>query len=152
MRQNAILKGGAYVHCQMVLKQYDDLNVYSANWRRNNSPQMRISCQRDTLSYLQAIQSLCLLLNASWVLNSNFLLDNSIQHCVIKFVSDLRQIGLYSPCSPVPSTNKTDRHDITEIVLKVEFNTHALPLFLKIVSTGVWPMWSSRDSIETFNI
>jgi hypothetical protein len=36
---------------------------------------------------------------------------------VIKFVSDLRQVG--SRFSPVSSTNKTDRHDITEILLKV---------------------------------
>jgi hypothetical protein len=28
-----------------------------------------------------------------------------------------------SPGLPVPSTNKTDRHDITEILLKVALNT-----------------------------
>jgi hypothetical protein len=37
----------------------------------------------------------------------------SIQHNVIKFVSDLRQVG-----SSVPSTKKTDLHDIAEILLK----------------------------------
>jgi hypothetical protein len=37
----------------------------------------------------------------------------SIQHYVIKFVSDLGQIG-----TPVSSTNKTDRHDLIEILLK----------------------------------
>jgi len=37
---------------------------------------------------------------------------------VIKFVSDLRQVG----GTPVSSTNKTDRHDITEILLKVALN------------------------------
>jgi hypothetical protein len=42
----------------------------------------------------------------------------SIQHYVIKFVNDL-----LSPGSPVSSTNKTDRHDITEILLKVALNT-----------------------------
>ena len=36
---------------------------------------------------------------------------------MIKFVSDLRQVG--SRFSPVSSTIKTDRHDITEILLKV---------------------------------
>ena len=43
-----------------------------------------------------------------------------IQHYVIKFVSDLRQVGglLW-----VSFTNKTDRHDITEILLKVVLNT-----------------------------
>ena len=29
----------------------------------------------------------------------------------------------FSPCPPVPSTNKTDRHDITEILLRVALNT-----------------------------
>ena len=29
----------------------------------------------------------------------------------------------FSPGTPVSSTNKTDRHDITEIVLKVALNT-----------------------------
>jgi hypothetical protein len=42
-----------------------------------------------------------------------------IQHYVIKFVSDLRQVG--GP--PFSSTNKTDRHDITEILLKVALNS-----------------------------
>jgi hypothetical protein len=34
----------------------------------------------------------------------------------------MRQIGGFFPGSPVPSTNKTDRHDITEILLKVALN------------------------------
>ena len=42
----------------------------------------------------------------------------SIQHYVIKFVSDLRQIGGFLQVPPVSSTNKTDRHDITEILLE----------------------------------
>jgi hypothetical protein len=29
----------------------------------------------------------------------------------------------FSPCPPISSTNKTDRHDITEILLKVALNT-----------------------------
>jgi hypothetical protein len=29
----------------------------------------------------------------------------------------------FSPGTPVSSTNKTDRHDITEIVLQMELNT-----------------------------
>jgi hypothetical protein len=48
----------------------------------------------------------------------------SIQYYVNKFVvSDLRQVDGFSPGSPVSSTNKTDRHDITEILLKVALNT-----------------------------
>jgi hypothetical protein len=43
---------------------------------------------------------------------------------VIKFVSDLQQVGGFlSPVPPVSSTNKTDRHDITEKLLKVALNT-----------------------------
>ena len=45
----------------------------------------------------------------------------SIQHYVIKFVSDLRQVV-------VSSTNKTDCHDISEILLKVALNTINLNL------------------------
>jgi hypothetical protein len=39
---------------------------------------------------------------------------------VIKFVSDLRQLDVFFPVS---STNKSDRHDMTEILLKVALNT-----------------------------
>jgi hypothetical protein len=33
---------------------------------------------------------------------------------------------LFSPDTPVSSTNKTDHHDITEILLKVALNTITL--------------------------
>jgi hypothetical protein len=51
-----------------------------------------------------------------------------IQHYVIKFVSDLRQIGGFCPGTPVSSTNKTDCHAITEILLKVVLNTITLTI------------------------
>jgi hypothetical protein len=35
-----------------------------------------------------------------------------IQHYVIKFVIDLRQVSGFSQGTPVSSINKTDRHDI----------------------------------------
>ena len=41
-----------------------------------------------------------------------------IQHYVIKFVIDLRQVGGFFPDTPVSSTNKTDPHEKTEILLK----------------------------------
>jgi hypothetical protein len=44
----------------------------------------------------------------------------SIQHYVIKFASDLWQVGGFLQ---FPSPIKTDRHDITEIFLKVALNT-----------------------------
>ena len=46
----------------------------------------------------------------------------SIQQYVIKFVSNLRQIG-FPQGTPVSSTNKTDHHDKTEILFKVAFST-----------------------------
>ena len=49
-----------------------------------------------------------------------------------KACSDLRQVdgflGVFSGFSPVSPTNKTDRHDITEIILKVVLNTINLNL------------------------
>ena len=39
-----------------------------------------------------------------------------VQHYVIQFVSDFS-------ATPVSSTNKTDHHDITDILLKVALNT-----------------------------
>ena len=47
----------------------------------------------------------------------------SIQHYMIKFVSDFRQVRLFYPCTLVSSSNKNDRHDIAEILLKVASNT-----------------------------
>ena len=41
---------------------------------------------------------------------------------MIKFVSDLRQVDDFFPGTPVSSTKKTDRHKITEILLKVALN------------------------------
>ena len=46
----------------------------------------------------------------------------SIQYYLIKFVSDLRQVGGFL-CTLVSSTNKTDRYDIIEILLKVDLST-----------------------------
>jgi len=43
----------------------------------------------------------------------------SIQHYVIEFVSELRQGG----GTPVSSTNKINRNDITDVLLKVALNT-----------------------------
>ena len=47
---------------------------------------------------------------------------HSIQHYVTKFVSDLTCRWI-SPGTPVFITNKTNRHDITEILLKVALST-----------------------------
>jgi hypothetical protein len=46
-----------------------------------------------------------------------------IQHYVIKFVSDLWHVGGFSLGPPISFTNKTDHHDIAEILLEVALNT-----------------------------
>ena len=46
-----------------------------------------------------------------------------VQHYVIKVCQWLVTDQWFSAGPPVSSTNKTDRHDITEILLKVAFNT-----------------------------
>ena len=58
------------------------------------------------------------------VVSSNLTHDevNSIQHYVIKFVSDFRKAGAFLLGTPVSSTNKIDRHNIAEILLKVAHN------------------------------
>jgi len=52
----------------------------------------------------------------------------SIQHYVIKFVSDLWQVGGFLRILGFPPPKKTDRHDITKILLKVALNTINLTL------------------------
>jgi hypothetical protein len=59
------------------------------------------------------------------VLNAEFESQSGwgVQHYVIKFVSDLRQVSGFLRVLLVSSINKTDCHDITEILLKVAFKT-----------------------------
>ena len=52
----------------------------------------------------------------------------SIQLCVITFVSELHQVGDFLRGTSVTPTNKTNRHDITEILLKTPLNTINLNL------------------------
>ena len=56
----------------------------------------------------------------------------SIQHYLIKFVSNLATGWWFSPGTPISSTNKTDRHNITEILLKVALNTITSSLLICI--------------------
>jgi hypothetical protein len=56
----------------------------------------------------------------------------SIQHYVINFSQWLVTGRWFSPGTPVSSTNKTDSHDITEILLKVALNTINQPYCLWI--------------------
>jgi hypothetical protein len=60
---------------------------------------------------------------------------------VIKFVCDLQQVGRwFSPGAPVSFINKTDRHNIAEILLKVALNNlkkRALMITHEIASLGL---------------
>jgi hypothetical protein len=55
-----------------------------------------------------------------------------LQHYVIQFVSDLREVG-FSPVTPVSFTNEC--HDITEILLKVALNTITLTVTNSLCNT-----------------
>jgi hypothetical protein len=56
----------------------------------------------------------------------------------------------FSLCTPLSSTNKTDRHDITEILLKVALNTitHPPPPSLSVLCQQghplLWIYWAKR--------
>ena len=56
----------------------------------------------------------------------------SIQHYVINVSQWLVTDRWFSPRTPVSSTNKTDSHDITEILLKVALDTINQPYYLWI--------------------
>jgi hypothetical protein len=65
----------------------------------------------------------------------------SIQHYVNKFVSDM---SMFFQGTLVSSTNKTGRHHITEILLKVALNTITLTLGPHSIH-GFWlPIWYLR--------
>ena len=49
-----------------------------------------------------------------------------IQHYVVKFVSDLCQVRGFLRVLRFPPTNKADRHDKAEILLKVALSTITL--------------------------
>ena len=58
----------------------------------------------------------------------------------------------FSPCTQVSSTNKTDRHDITEILLKVSLNTITFPLKGSMQRVACVVEWlTSLTSIKKFS-
>ena len=80
-----------------------------------------------------------------------------IQHYVIKFVSDLRHVVSFLQGIPVSSTDKTDCHDITEILLKVLLNTinqtkpHLNSYFLASLLTWFYTFWLT-NVLSIFNV
>ena len=61
----------------------------------------------------------------------------SIQHYVMQFVKYLWQVGGFLRGFPVSSTNKTNRHNMTEVLFKVALNTITINPQLKI---NLWYM------------
>ena len=57
----------------------------------------------------------------------------SIQHYVIKFCQWLVTDRRFSLGTMVSSSNKTDRHDITEVLLKVAFNIISLKQTINVL-------------------
>jgi hypothetical protein len=55
---------------------------------------------------------------------------------VIKFVSDLQQVGGFHPGTLVPPPIKLTHHDITKILLKVALNT--INLYLNLIIDIKW--------------
>ena len=62
----------------------------------------------------------------------------SIQHNVINIFSDLQQVGDF----PTSYTNKTDHHDIAELLLKVALKTINISPFLKTQKPSI--LYSNR--------
>jgi len=58
-----------------------------------------------------------------WFCEFESYLGRGAQHYVIKFVSDLQQVGQVFSGHSISSTDNADRHDITEIFLKMALNT-----------------------------
>ena len=83
---------------------------------------------RNQLFHVSIIRVICAM-KTDLILDVHFLMMiYSIQHYVIKFVIFLRQVSdflwvLFSLGTTVSFINKTDRHDITEILLKVVLKT-----------------------------
>ena len=71
----------------------------------------------------------------------------SVQHYVIKFVSHLWQVGGFLRFF---FTNKTDHHEITEILLKKALNTIIIPYYpwipRLIFSITIIPFWASFNN------
>jgi len=88
---------------------------------------VRYSVLLNVIEFVSAVQSVPITTNVV-SLNPAHGEVYSIQHYVIKFVSDLRQVGGFLWLLLVYSTNKTDRHDITETLLKIALSIIILTL------------------------
>jgi hypothetical protein len=64
-----------------------------------------------------------------------------MQHYVIKFVSDLQEVGGFSPGTPVSSTNKTDNRNIKWLTMF--FKTRGLFSVISLSISMLFWLWFS---------
>ena len=115
------------------------LLVSNVKWLTNGKRKKKKRKKKNIIFFLRAeivVRQLDLQLPMQSVpITTNVLCSNPahsevylMQHYMIKFVSDFWQDRLFYPCTLVSSSNKNDRHDITETLLKVALNTITLTL------------------------
>jgi hypothetical protein len=94
------------------------------------SPATRVSSINKTDHHDKtAILLKVVLITITPTLKGSFNISNPfLYHTTIWFVSDLRHVGGFLRVLCFPPPNKTDRHNITEILLKVVLNTINLDL------------------------
>jgi hypothetical protein len=90
-----------------------------------------------TTTYVYAISAI-----HHWCCEFESWSGQGVQHYVIKLVSDLWQVG--GPGPSVSSTNKTDRHNISEILLKGLFEME-IKLFMNNTIQCEWAIAFERQ-------
>jgi hypothetical protein len=85
--------------------------------------------------------------NTNKVVNSNPAHGEvySMQHYMIKFVGNLWKVDEFFPGTSISSTNKTNRHDIAEILLKVVLNNNPNPNMVSWSCILYYITWQHRE-------
>ena len=87
---------------------------------------------RDRMVHVQSVPIITKVMSSNPVHHEVY----SIQHYVMKFVSNLREGLWFSPGTPVSSTNKTDLRDFSEILLEGPLNTINQTIIEDMLSGG----------------
>ena len=118
-------------------------DLYSFNWlpkifmnTRYHKTQKKLSCgeQAKSIVLLSLItNSICFSFATNVVRSNPAAHGRFIRYNIMRKQCQWLATGRWiSPGTPVSSTNKTSRHDITEILLKMVINTITLTLFMCI--------------------
>ena len=99
------------------------LNLEKKDLKFEDSVMSALRTQKYTLAQHIVILNDSIMLNMS---TTSTIYRDSRQHYVIQFISDLQQVGGFLWILQFSSTNKTDVHNITDILLKVALNTITL--------------------------